>query len=170
MQQITVYRILTFILLPFAALFGIASLILLVAGLANPAILLPVFIMICFTIYAVCCFIFLTKGIDNGQQLKPSLIDWIKVNGYVSGVMGTMSLINSIGIFFYSKDKLTLLANELIANQPVKPQGMTIEAVVGIITIISWVMFFFSAILVVQLLINFALLKKYKHLFGGNQE
>ena len=42
MQQITIYKVLTFILLPFAALFGFFALIMFFIGLANPIILLPV--------------------------------------------------------------------------------------------------------------------------------
>ena len=59
MQQITSYKILTFILLPFAALFGFFAFVMFFIGLANPVILLPVFIMACFCIYTIACMIFL---------------------------------------------------------------------------------------------------------------
>ena len=166
MQKNTLYKILTCILLPFAALFGFFSLIMFFIGLANPVILLPVFIMACFCIYTISCLIFLVKGIDRQQQCKPSLKDWIKVNGYVTAVMGMMSLINSFSVLFYSKSTLIKLAGELLAAQPVKPQGITVEAIAGMMAVLSYVMLVFSIVLLIQLFINFKLLRKYSYLFA----
>ena len=165
MQQNTIYKILTFILLPFAALFGFFSLILFFIGLANPVILLPVCVMVCFTIYAVCCTIFIVKGIYKQQQLKPSLKDWIKVNGYVANVMAVISLINSVGLIAYSKIQLTKLAQELLAAQPVKPEGISIETIVSAMTAMVYIMLVFSVVLLIQLAMSFRLLKKYQYLF-----
>lgn len=170
MQQTTIYKILTFILLPFAALFGFFAFVMFFIGLANPVILLPVFIMACFCIYTIACMIFLVKGIDRQQQCKPSLKDWIKVNGYVTAVMGMMSLINSFSVLFYPKSILIKLAGELLAAQPVKPQGITVEAIAGMMAVLSYIMLFFSIVLLIQLLINFKLLKKYSYLFGGGTQ
>lgn len=76
-------------------------------------ILLPACVMACFTIYTFRCTKFVVKGIDKQQQLKPSLKDWLKVNGYVAKVMTVISLNNIIGIIAYSKIQLTKLAQEL---------------------------------------------------------
>jgi hypothetical protein len=165
MQQITIYKIFTFILLPFAALFGFFSLILFFIGLANPVILLPVCVMACFTVYAVCCTIFVVKGIDKQQPLKPSLKDWIKVNGYVANVMAVISLINSVGLIAYSRVQLTKLAQELIASQPVKPEGISIETIVSGLIVMTYVMLVFSVVLLIQLALSFRLVKKHQYLF-----
>ncbi len=170
MQQNTIYRILTFILLPFAALLGFFALLMFFIGLANPVILLPVCIMACFTIYAVCCTIFLVKGIGKQQLCKPSLKDWIKVNGFVTSVMAVMSFINSISILFYPKAQLMKLAGELLAAQPVKPEGITVEAIASIMNGLSYVMLVFSVVLLIQLSLSFRLLKKYQHLFGSTPQ
>jgi hypothetical protein len=140
MQQITIYKILTFILLPFAALFGFFAIILFFIGLANPVILLPVCVMACFTVYAVCCTIFIVKGIDKQQQLKPTLKDWIKVNGYVANVMAVISLINSVGLIAYSKVQLTKLAQEILAAQQVKPEGISIEIMVSALLVMTYIL------------------------------
>ena len=168
MKQITLYKILTFILLPFAALFGFFSLIMVFIGLANPVILLPVCVMACFTIYTVCCTIFIVKGIDRQQQLKPSLKDWIKVNGYVANVMAVISVINSIALIAYSKVQVTKLAQELLAAQPVKPEGVSIETIVNALLVMTYIMLIFSIVLLIQLTLSFRLVKKYQHLFESN--
>lgn len=167
MQQTTIYKILTFILLPFAALFGLSAVILLFVGLANPVILLPVFILAGFTIYSICTTIFLIKGIMGAQQCKPSLKDWLKVNGYVSTFFGVMCLSNSFTIISTPKAKLKDLAAELLASQPIKPEGLNIETIISIIVGLSYLLLIFGIILLVHLSLNFRLLKKYAYVFGG---
>jgi hypothetical protein len=170
MQQNTVYKILTFILLPFAALFGLFAFIMFFIGLANPVILLPVCIMACFTIYTICCTIFTVRGINQQRPLKPSLKDWLKVNGYVTNVMAVISLINSISLVGYSKTQLTKLAQELLVAQPVKPEGITIETIVSAMMVITYIMLVFGIILLIQLALSFRLLKKYQYLFESKGE
>jgi len=167
MQQTTIYKILTFILLPFAALFGLSALVFLFIGLANPVILLPVFIMAGFTIYAVCSTIFLVKGIMGRHYCKPSLKDWLKVNGYVSTFMGVMCLTNSFTIISTPKTKLKDLATELMASQPVKPEGLSTEMIISIMVGLSYVLLVFAIILLIHLSLNFRLLKKYGYVFGN---
>ena len=165
MQQITIYKILTFILLPFAALFGFFALIMFFIGLANPIILLPVCIMACFTIYAICCTVFVVKGINKQLTLKPTLKDWIKVNGYVTNVMAVISLINSVSVVFYSKAQLKKLTEELLSTQPAMPPGITIETIVSGMVVMSYIMLVFSVVLLIQLALSFRLVKKYQYLF-----
>ncbi|MGE5106163.1 MAG: hypothetical protein ACM3H8_01340, partial [Sphingobacteriales bacterium] len=64
MNQLTLYKILTIILIPIAALFGFLSLIMIFIALANPVLLLPLFIIIGFTIYTIASSVFLFKGIS----------------------------------------------------------------------------------------------------------
>ena len=132
--------------------------------------MLPVFIMAGFTIYAVCSTIFLVKGIMNGQFCKPSLKDWLKVNGYVSTFLGVMCLTNSFSILSTPKAKLKDLAAELIASQPIKPQGLNTDTVISIMLGLSYVLLVFAIILLVHLSINFRLLKKYQYVFDGTPQ
>ena len=99
-KQLTVFRILTFILLPIASLFGVMDLMILPSALANPAILLIVFVLAAFVIYTFTSLRFLTKGIDIGRPCKPSLRDWIRVNAFASSFMGIMFLMNALSVFF----------------------------------------------------------------------
>lgn len=169
MKQITLYKILTIILIPIAALFGFLSLLMIFVALANPVLLLPLFIMIGFTIYTVACSIFLFKGISNNQPCKPKLKDWIKVNGYVSAVMGIMTIFNTITLLSTKKSELKPYAERILAMQPVKQPGMDAEALLRIMSAISYGMMAFAVLLLIHLFISFRLLKKYQHLFGTPQ-
>ena len=170
MQQNTLYKILTYILLPFAILFGIFALIMFFVGIANPVILLPVFIMAGFTIYTITCLIFSIKGISRQQQCKPSLKDWIKVNGYVASAMGAMSLINSFSLIAYPKIQLVKIAGQLLAAQATKPPGISVEVIASAMVVLSYIMLVFAIVLLIQLSITFRLLKKYDYLFGDTPQ
>ena len=169
MKQLTAYKILTFILLPFAVIFGLLAVIMFFVALANPVLLLPVFMMAGFTIYAICSTIFLFKGVTNNQPCKPSLKDWIKVNGYVSSAMVVMTLINTITLMNTNKAELKKYADQMLAMQTAKPQGFDADAFIKMMSAMSWGLLAFATILFVHLLFTFTLLKKYQHLFASSQ-
>ena len=169
MKQLTAYKILTFILLPFAVIFGLLAVIMFFVALANPVLLLPVFMMAGFTIYAICSTIFLFKGVTNNQPCKPSLKDWIKVNGYVSSTLVVMTLINTITLMNTNKAELKKYADQMLAMQTAKPQGFDADAFIKMMSAMSWGLLAFATILFVHLLFTFTLLKKYQHLFASSQ-
>lgn len=169
MNQLTLYKILTIILIPIAALFGFLSLIMIFIALANPVLLLPLFIIIGFTIYTIASSVFLFKGISNNQPCKPKLKDWIKVNGYVSIVMGVMTIFNTITLMSSKKSDLKPYAEQMLAMQPVKQPGMDAEALLRIMSAISYGMMTFAILLLIHLFISFRLLKKYQYLFSNPQ-
>jgi hypothetical protein len=168
MKQLTIYKVFTFILLPFAVIFGILAFFMLFVALANPVLLFPVFMMVGFAIYTTCCSIFLFKGINNNQPCKPSLKDWIKVNGYVSSAMGVMTLLNTITLMSTSKQDLKKYADQILAMQPAKPQGFNADVFVQMMSVMSWGLLGFAIVLIIHLLITFTLLKKYQHIFNSN--
>ena len=92
------YKVLSFILLPFGALIGIVSVFALFMALGNFALLLPLAITICTTIYIFASFFFVLTGIINKKQCKSSLKDWIKVNAYVTMFFATSCITNFIMI------------------------------------------------------------------------
>ena len=167
MKQLTVYKTLTFILLPFSVIFGLLAVVMFFVALANPVLLFPVFMMVGFTIYTICSTVFLFKGITNNKPCKPSLKDWVKVNGYVSSAMGVMTLINTITLMNTSKQELRKYAAQMLAIQTAKPQGFNADMFVQMMSAMSWGLLAFSIILVIHLLYTFTFLKKYQHLFGN---
>ncbi|MBI1780185.1 MAG: hypothetical protein HYR66_02295 [Sphingobacteriales bacterium] len=170
MNRITIYKVFTFILIPFATIFGLLAILMLLVALANPVLLLPLFMMVGFTIYTGCSSIFLFKGIINNQALKPSLKDWTKVNGYVSSAMGVMTLINTITLMNTSKAELRKYAKQMLAMQTTKPAGFDADSFIKMMSAMSWGLLAFAIILIIHLLYTFTFLKKYQHLFGNPQQ
>lgn len=168
MQQITIYKIFTWFLLPFAVLFGLFALIMFFAGLSNPAILLPVFIMAGFCLYSITSLIFLTKGLQKNEPCRASLKDWIKVNGYVSVSMALMMLFNSVSLIFSKQANIKILAEQLLANPAMKTQGLTPALVIQLLLGMAYSMLILSVVLLIHLTIGFRLLKRYDALFIKN--
>lgn len=166
MKQLTIFRILTFILLPIAAMFGFMDLLFLFSALANPALLLVVFIIGAFVIYTFVSLQFLTRGIDTGRACKPGLRDWIRVNAFVSLFMGTMFLFNALSIFFTNDLTLRQFVSQFMQTQPNIPAMLNVELFMTIMKGMAYFMFFLSIILLVHIQLNFKLMKKYAHLLS----
>jgi len=158
-----VYRVLTFILLPIAAIFGFIDLSLLLMALANPAALLPVFAIACIVIYVFTSLSFLTKGIMGGRQCKPSLRDWIRVNAFVSIAFSALGIIEYI----------TLLSNKTVVAAVVKqamqqqslPAGMSAGQLEQMLLSFLFFFFIFSIVLLIHIYMTFRLLKQFDYLF-----
>jgi hypothetical protein len=165
MKALTIFRILTFVLLPIAALFGVLDFFMLFAALANPAMLFIVFVMAGFVIYSFSSLRFLTKGIDLNKPCKPSLKDWIKVNGYVSVFMGVSFLMNALTIFFSSEANLKQILNTFLETQSNVPPMLTPEIFIYAMKIAAYFLFFVSVVLLAHIPVTFRLLKQYGYLF-----
>lgn len=165
--MLIVYRILTFILLPIAAILGFIDLSLLLLALSNPAVLLPVFAIACIVIYMFTASSFLQKGILGGRACRASLRDWIRVNAFVSIAFAGLVVI----------EYLTLLTNKTIAGEVVKqamqqqniPPDMTAAQLEQALLTFLLLFFIFSVLLIAHILISFRLLKHYSYLFSDNE-
>jgi len=165
MNQLTIFRILSFVLIPFAALFGLLDILIILSALANPAFLLFAFILAAFVIYTFASLKFLTKGIDISRPCKPSLRDWIRVNAYVSTFMGVTFLMNALSIFFTSDVILRQYLSHFLETQPNVPTILTLDLFLTIMKGMAWFMFVLSLALLTHIQLNFRLLKKYRFLF-----
>lgn len=165
MKALTIFRILTFVLLPIAALFGVIDFFMLFSALANPAMLFVVFIMAGFVIYTFASLRFLTKGIDLNKPCKPGLKDWIKVNGYVSIFLGVSFLMNALTVFFSSEASLRQILKQFLETQPNVPAMLTPELFIYMMKIAAYFLLFVSVVVLAHIPINFRLLKQYAYLF-----
>lgn len=165
MKQLTIFRILTFILVPFAAVFGFMDIFLILGALANPGFLLIGFILAAFVIYTFVSLRFLTKGIDPGRRVAHKLRDWIRVNAFVSSFMGIMFILNALSIFFMSDLSLRQALKQFLETQPNAPTMLSLDMFLTLMKGMAFFMFFLGVVLVIHIQINFRLLKKYAHLF-----
>jgi len=167
MSQLTIFRVLTFLLVPVALLFGILDLFMLLMALsANPAMLLIVFAMACFVIYVFTSARFLLQGIGNERQLNASLKDWIKVNAYGTLFISVMFLMNSVAAFYINEVNLRQMLSDMIAQQPDVAGKISLDYFIRLFRVISGIMLVVSLLAIVHVMINFRLLRRYDHLFG----
>jgi hypothetical protein len=98
MKNLLFYRILTYILLATSGFLTFIVIGSLLAALANPMMLLPVFLLACAIIYSYCSFRFLSRGIDAHMYCRTSLRDLIRVNAIGAMVLGVMMAFNGIAL------------------------------------------------------------------------
>lgn len=170
MNQITIYKILSFILLPFAVYFSFSSLASLLMGFTSPVFLIITFIIICFPIYTFSCLIFLFKGISGNHPCKASLKDWIRVNGIGAFILGILIFISGIVIITIDKVTLYKAVENMLAQQSFQTTKENTAKMANNLKVGAFVMIFFSIILGIHHNMTFSLLKKYQHLFGGGQQ
>ncbi len=161
--EIIVYKILSFLLLPVAAFFGLVCLLALVTALGNPSMLISVFLFACMVIYIIASFIFLTKGIDSNKRCKPVLRDLIRINAVITFIFFLLAAISFISV----KANPALLAEGMKqwTNSTTLPPGVTTS---DLQTAMASLLNFFivlSVVLLIHILITFHLLRKYRLAF-----
>jgi hypothetical protein len=165
--MIVFYRALSYILIPFGAILGFLALITLFASFANPAGLFPAFLCGATVVYLVSSFNFLHNNLLRNAAAKPSLYDWIRVNGFVAIAFAVLFIVQSI--YFRNNteinEQLQAQVNEMAAQMP----GQEMP---DLNKIIRWVLNFMlvsGTVLLVHTILSFSLLKKFRHLFGKGE-
>lgn len=162
MSKHPVYGLLYIILLPFALLMGFSVLISLVAALQTPAALIPMFLIACMVIYTITSFIFYSKAVGQGKQCKPSLRDWIRVNAFVSIVVGALLLMESLVVII----EPTLIAKGIEQLKDMQQLPMPESQLSQYILYVFYAFLVYSAALVAHIIYTFVLLSKYRAYFG----
>jgi len=158
--ELTIFKVLTFLLLPIGFFFGMVALMMLVFAVANIQLLLPLFLMACFTIYIFTSFRF-TQRIDGSQPVSGKLRDWMRVNGFVTIFMSILFLMNAAAILFLPEQKLVEMIQPTIDTMGALAGGITAEQMVGRLKSFSVFLLVMSVTLLVHLVINFRLQKIY---------
>ncbi len=162
-MKLTIYRILTFLLLPIAVLFTIFVLLVLRAAFSNPALFLPLFLLSCIAIYTFTSFNFLIQGIDGNKLLNRSAKDWIRVNAIVSMVWALMITGTCVAVLLQPA-----MLGEAVkqmkenAGSDLKISEADFEKYMRVIV------YFFSVyalVLLVHIVMSFIYLKSYAYLF-----
>ena len=159
-----IYKILSFILLPFGAFLGAVSLFSLLIAIGNPSMLLPLAMVICSVLYIFASFIFVYKGIIKQTTCKPSLKDWIKVNGYVSLFFGTMCIMQFITLKMQPQMMQTFIsqAMSMQKNVPAETAAMMPKVIQGVLYFILA----FGIILLAHISLTFTFLKTRIEIFS----
>jgi len=167
-MKLTIYRVLSFLLLPFALLFSISVLIFISAALANPAMLLPLFIVVCVSIYSFASLNFLIKGIDGRKYLGRSSKDWLKVNAIVSIVFSWLMISQCI-LFIIHPEMLRELAVQ-VKQTSGDELKISPEVFENYLLITSYFFLAYSIVLFTHTLLSFQFVRRYNFLFHGGKQ
>ena len=165
MLGLKIYRLLTFILLPIEAIFGLMALLMLMVSLGNLAALLPVFMLSCTVIYVFASFRFLNKGIQQAKPINPSLKHWIRVNGIVSLIFCMLSLFQFVTLLLHP-DIMQQFYKQAISTQQ-QIQGLTPQYFDKMLKGILYFMLVYTILLLVHIQFTFRFLQQYQHVFDN---
>lgn len=148
-----------------AALLALAVLPTFFIALANPSLLLSVFMLVGVVLYSFSSFAFLINGIDANRQLALRRKDFIKVNAYVTLVFAFLNLAQAITIISNPGLLAELLSRASEVSGQVadaKMLGLMKQVLRGLI----WFLLLYGLLLLAHVQITFRLLKQYAHLFS----
>ena len=163
MFGLTIYKILSFILLPIGALLGLMGLFGIISGLGNPYLLLIAFITLCTSIYIFSSFLFVYNSLMRDKQSNPTLKDWIKVNAYVSLFISSSCIIDFVTL----KSKPSLIKDTINQMMAMK-KSFPPEFISMIPQLINFVLYFFlvfGLILFLHITYSLTLIKTKRHYF-----
>ena len=166
MKQLTIYRILTYILIPVACFFGLMGFLILIPALGNPPMWFMLFMFASLVIYTFSSLKFLSNGIERNAPCKTSLRDWIRVNAFVCLGMGALFFLNAVGIFMLGPVALQDFVERAMESQPNLPEGIDSGFFVSILRGVAGFMLVVSILILVHVILGFKMLKKFGHLFG----
>lgn len=168
MRSLLLYRILSYVLLIVAGFLALMLLAALPAALANPVLLLFVFLMACVIIYSYTSWRFLYKALDRHQYCKKQLRDLIKVNSYFS-----------IGIaVLFVMQAITLMTNPQLADEAatqamtnVPPEAkFTKENFLTLLRFMERFFLIYGLILITHVMMTWKLIRKYSDAFETPKE
>jgi hypothetical protein len=166
LDNLKLYKVLTYILIPIAFIFGFIDAISLLISFLNPSGLLEVFIMGCFVVYIFTSFRFFKQGIQAGKHFKKSFKDLINVNAFVSLFFCITICLKFVSKLFNNFNEELALLNSM-SQKP--PPGYTQEAFNNLTLSVmkgAFTFLFITAIIcLIHILMTFRLLKKNAELF-----
>jgi hypothetical protein len=164
-QNLKLYTVLTYILIPIALFFGFLDVLILFSSLSNPSALIMVFIIACLVIYTFSSYKFLKLGIEREIVQTLKLKDWIKVNAYVSFFLCSLFFVNSISVLVSTNTVLLKFIDEFLQQQPNMPKEITNALVLSILKGVSVFLLITGIIGIVHIRTTLRLVKQQAHLF-----
>ncbi|MBS4043826.1 MAG: hypothetical protein KGZ59_08435 [Chitinophagaceae bacterium] len=165
MNLTKIYKWLTYILAIPTAFIAFFSLFGILIAIANPQMLIPVFIMICIVVYYISSFIFLQKVLTKNLSCKKIIKDLIKINAIATLIFSALNLIQIISIYF-NPDLVETTVNAITEqNQGNINTIFTKQQITTLFYTISAIVSFFAVLLITHIIIGFKLLKEHNDSF-----
>ena len=148
-----IYKILSIILNMAGIFLAICLLVSIPLLLASPLNMLSAFMLVCIVLYAFFSARFQRQVLQRQQVVKPSLRDWIRVNGFVSLFY---SVVIILGMLMYLKQPQPLTE---------RLQQMQINVPASTVTTMLTGLLVFGIVLLVHILWTLALVRKNREYF-----
>mgnify|MGYP000199170783 CR=1 FL=1 len=164
-NNLKLYTVLTYILIPIALFFGFLDVLFLLSALANPSALIFVFVIACLVIYTFASFKFYRLGVQREQILTKSLKDWVKVNAFVSLFLCSLFCLNAFSVLGSSNATLLQYIDDYILQQPGFPKEITGNLILSMLKTVSILFLVTGAVGLMHIRITLRLVKQYDYLF-----
>ncbi len=166
-MKLTVYRILSFLLIPVAVLFSICILILISAAFANPSLLMPLFLIACVAVYSFASLRFLISGVDGKKYLGKTSRELLRVNAFVSVVFALLMISQCI-VFIMHPEMIQQLVQQTKQNA-MAGFKLNESAMGNYMRITSYFFLVYALVLAVHILFSFQYMKQYNYLFRNDK-
>lgn len=163
MKNLIVYRIITYVLLAIGGFLALMILAMLLAALANPMLLLPIFLLTCVIVYTYCSFRFLSRGIDAHMYCRPSLRDLIRVNGYGTLGFATLTLLQCL-MLINNPNTLNEVMDQALSMQKEQVEGME-EMMISFMHYTIRFLLIYSVLLLLHVFMTFRLIRQHADAF-----
>jgi len=165
MNRLTIYRLISYALLPVAIVLGLATVAALFFALGNLTMLFSVFLTGATVIYIFSSFVFLQKGITKRLACKQSLKDLIKVNAYVTLFFSILGLMQGIMILL-NPEATKLFLDNMMAMQANNSQTADAATLMKVVKVVLYFMIVLSSFLLFHIGATFRYLKQYQDIFS----
>lgn len=160
-----IYQLIGSIVMPFTFLLAILMMPSMMAGFGNPSILFELFVFVCLVIYVVKSVGFFRKNIQKDLPAKPSTKHMIYINGAFALLFFVQILTVFLVVYLMPdifKDVLKTLADQVSAEMK---QSFSVEQLYSTMKVFATILFIYSLLLAIHVIMSFALVKKYRNLF-----
>ena len=156
-----IYRTLSFFINVFSVFFALSLIILLPIALSTPAMLLPVFMLVAVVLYSWFSTQFRHKVMQRHQQVKHSLRDWVRVNGFVALFFCGLN-VSSVIAMLRNPELVMSALKEMMKQYPAQMQQ---DIPQSSLNTVAYIMLAYFISLSIHVLWTFALLKKHESFF-----
>lgn len=167
-MKLTMYRILSFLLLPVAVIFALCVIFMLGFAIQNLAILLPVLIIACVAVYSFISLRFLIKGIDGKKYLGRRSKYLLKTTGVVSGLFVIM-IISQCIILVLHPEAVQQSVTETLTNFKGGLQFNKNE-LENYLRVMAYFFIVYGVVLGVHIILSFQHLEMYNYLFRSDDQ
>lgn len=164
MKNLQLYKILSYILLPFGGLFAVVALFGILVALGNPLMLISLFFIACVALYIFSSFKFFNKGILQQIKCKPSLKDFVRVNAFVTILFCALSVFNTISVLS-NPEIIKQATQQMLQMQSTMQAGINAEMLTKTFKAVTIGFGILSVALLAHAVLSLRFLKEFNQIF-----